>query len=137
MVEEKKKRGRPKKNVESVTDKVTSKKESVINEKTGVWDWEISGNQRRDDLVVAMIMAVLNKQGNIKWDFALDLFDTGTKLAYQFGWLEKPKEKKQTEAINPVLDPAYGVVTDAAGNVTPVQSLANTPADIWAAMHNK
>ena len=95
MVEEKKKRGRPKKIVANQLNSDNSTKESATRAKPDVWDWEISGNQRRDDLVVQMVMGVINKQGTIKYDFAKDLFNTATQLAYDFGWMEKPKEKKK------------------------------------------
>ncbi len=124
MVEEKKKRGRPKKIV-------TEKKEVTERSQPDVWDWEISGNQRRDDLCVQMIMGTIAKQGTIKYDHAKDIFNTATQLAYDFGWMEKPKEKKQTSSINVELPENWGTVTDATGNVTPVSPLANTPADIF------
>jgi hypothetical protein len=81
-----------------------------------------------------MVMGVINKQGTIKYDFAKDLFNTATQLAYDFGWMEKPKEKKLAERLDPVLDPAYGIVTDAVGNVTPVRSDIITPADAFRAV---
>ena len=130
MVEEKKKRGRPKKIV-------AEKKEAVERSRQDVWDWEISGNQRRDDLVVGMIMAVLNKQGNIKLDYALDLFNTGTEMAYKFGWIEEQKQKKSIAVLVPQVGNNLGAPFDSSGETAQAPPLANTPADIWAAMHNK
>lgn len=130
MVEEKRKRGRPKKIRESVLLGRTVMEESCLGKMT-------DQSYRRDELVVGMIMAVLNKQGNIKWDFALDLFDTGTKLAYQFGWMDEPKQKKAVAVLNPQVGNNLGGPVEDGGESSQISPLANTPGDIWAAMHNK
>lgn len=126
MVEEKRKRGRPKK--------------SVVHWPVGLPDEKESGlartpdqKYRRDDLCIQMLMGIINKQGQIKYDFAKDIFDTATQLAYDFGWMERPKSKKQylgdplIEALN---NPAFGVIVDEKSHEYKAESLANTPADI-------
>lgn len=121
MVEEKRKRGRPKKNTVSIPKAEPAKK----NEPT-VWDWEISGTQRRDDLCIQMLMGIINKQGQIKYDFAKDIFDTATQLAYDFGWMERPKAKKQDL---PQIVPEVVADYDKSHEYK-AEALANTPADI-------
>lgn len=126
MVEEKRKRGRPKKIVESVLPRLPVMKESGTLPRT-------DQSYRRDDLCVQMIMGIINKQGQIKYDFAKDIFDTATQLAYDFGWMERPKAKKQsvgdplTEALN---NPDFGVIVDEKSHEYKAEALANTPADI-------
>lgn len=130
MVEEKRKRGRPKKNpnVGYIPPNVSGVSvENKINTK-------IDNTHRRDDLCIQMLMGIINKQGQIKYDFAKDIFDTATQLAYDFGWMERPKAKKQSvgdpliEALN---NPAFGVIVDEKSHEYKAEALANTPADIF------
>ncbi len=119
MVEEKRKRGRPKKIVESVLPRLPVMKESGTLPRT-------DQSYRRDDLCVQMIMGTIAKQGTIKYDHAKDIFDTATQLAYDFGWMERPKAKKQA-----VLDSVAEFVDSEIESVnTKQEAMANTPADI-------
>lgn len=127
MVEEKKKRGRPKK---SVTDRAVNPTVGLPSSWGYVAEGDRSQSYRRDELVVQMVMGVINKSGTIKYDFAKDLFNTATQLAYDFGWMEKPKEKKKSSELDPVFDPRYVVEIDATGPLPAPSPQANTPADI-------
>lgn len=121
MVEEKKKRGRPKKIV--ATDSPTV---------MGVVEpWKPSGEQLRNDLVISMVMGIINKAGTIKYDFAKDLFNTATQLAYDFGWMEKPKEVKVVYAKETPLNAFADMIVGAVNEDKRQEALANTPADIF------
>jgi len=122
MVEEKKKRGRPKKNpnVGYIPPNVSGV--SVDNKINA----RLDNTNRRDDLCTQMLMGIINKQGQIKYDFAKDTFDTATQLAYDFGWMERPKAKKQDFPQ---------IVTEVVADYDKsheykAEALANTPADI-------
>ena len=126
MVEEKRKRGRPKKNpdVGYIPPNVSGVSvENKINAK-------LDNTHRRDDLCIQMLMGIIHKQGQIKYDFAKDIFDTATQLAYDFGWMERPKAKKKEVFEDPLMsalnNPAYGVEVEEKKQ----EALANTPADI-------
>jgi hypothetical protein len=129
MVEEKKKRGRPKKIKEVVTEKRT---DPVVG-KMPLWEAP-SGNERRDDLCIQMIMGIINKQGTIKYDFARDIFDTATKLAYDFGWMVEPKAKKLVFASETPLNEFADMIVGAVNENKQQEALANTPAAIFRAL---
>lgn len=120
MVEEKRKRGRPKK----ITQVGSNWIKPVALDVGKAPD--VDQRYRRDDLCIQMLMGIINKQGQIKYDFAKDIFDTATQLAYDFGWMERPKAKKQDlpQIVSEV------VANDYKSHEYKAEALANTPADI-------
>jgi hypothetical protein len=127
MVEEKKKRGRPKKIKEVVTAGVTEKKEMITA-------FLRDDKHRRDDLCIQMIMGTIAKQGTIKYDHAKDIFNTATQLAYDFQWMAEPKAKKQLNIGGPQLDEFADVIVDHKEGNQLQEALANTPAAIFRAL---
>ena len=85
---------------------------------------------RRDDLCIQMLMGIINKQGQIKYDFAKDIFDTATQLAYDFGWMERPKAARVIFAKETPLNELADMVVGAVEDNKRQEALANTPADI-------